>query len=70
MYKLSLRELLINKLGGDGMVEIDTVIKTKRYIEGKWVVARPVKDPRVLKRLIDAFLVFFGKAEAVSFYKQ
>lgn len=51
------------------MIEIDT-LTTKRYIEGNWVVSRPVKDPRILKRLKDAVLVFFGKAEAVSFYKQ
>lgn len=52
------------------MIDIDTLIESKRYIGGKWVVARPVKEPRVLERLIDAFFILIGKAEAVSFYKQ
>lgn len=61
---------MINKLGGDEMIKIDKLVESKIHIEGKWVVARPVKDPRISERLKDAFLVFIGKAEAVCFYKQ
>ena len=50
------------------MVPIDS-LTTKTYIDGKWVVARPVKDPPI-QRLKDAIQVILGKADAVKYYKQ
>ena len=52
------------------MLEIDSLVETKTYIDKKWVVARPVRDFRFHIRLKDAFFVFVGRAEAISFYKQ
>ena len=52
------------------MINIDSLIKEKTCIDGKWVVARPVKDNRLFERLKDAFQVIFGKADAVKYYRQ
>lgn len=52
------------------MLNIDSLIEIKIYLDGKWVVARPVKDNRIFARIKDALLVLFGKAEAIGFYKQ
>jgi len=50
------------------MVTIDS-LTVKTCIEGKWVVARPMKDP-LPQRIKDAIQVILGKADAVKFYKQ
>jgi len=52
------------------MMDVDSLVQTKTCIDGKWVVARPVKDSRILERIKDAVLVVVGKADAVSYYKQ
>ena len=52
------------------MIDIDSLICNKTYIDGKWVIARPVKDPRLWQRIKDAVQVIQGKADAVKFYKQ
>lgn len=52
------------------MIEIDSLVQSKTCIDGKWVVARPVKDSRILVRIKDAVLVALGKADAVRYYRQ
>lgn len=51
------------------MMNIDSLLNTKTCIDGKWVIARPLKD-RLFQRIKDAWKVVTGKADAVMFYKQ
>jgi hypothetical protein len=51
------------------MNKIDELVNTQTYIDGKWVIARPILDT-FRRRLKDAFQVLIGKADAVKFYKQ
>lgn len=44
-------------------------LETKTEIDGKWVIARPMPGPFLL-RLKDAWLVAKGEADAVRFYGQ
>jgi hypothetical protein len=41
-------------------------------IDGKWVLARPInwKCRTLSERIKEAWAVFTGKAEAITFYKQ
>ena len=51
---------------------IDSLIGFRTEVDGKWVVARPVnhKYRSLRQRLVDAWAVFIGKADAVTYYKQ
>lgn len=51
------------------MLSADELVRTLAYIDGKWVVAKPLKQP-FIRRIKDAIQVVIGKAEAVVFYKQ
>jgi len=64
-----LEELFSYRNGVWNMIDVDTLI-TKTCIDDKWVIARPVKDSRLLERMKDAFQVLLGKADAVKYYKQ
>ena len=48
---------------------IDCIIKNTKKIDDMWFIARPVKGP-FLCRVIDAWFVLVGKADAVVYYKQ
>lgn len=52
------------------MINIDSLVNAKTCIDGQWVIARPVKDSRLIERFKDAVQVLFGKADAVKYYKQ
>lgn len=51
------------------MINIDS-LNTRTCIDGKWVIARPVKDSRLSERMKDALQVLLGIADAVKYYKQ
>lgn len=51
------------------MLNADTLNENQTYINQKWVIARPMLQP-FLMRLKDAIQVIKGNAEAVKFYKQ
>jgi len=51
------------------MLRIDDLVDTHACVDGKWVIARPLKD-RLFQRIKDAWKVVTGKADAVMFYKQ
>ena len=51
------------------MLRADDIAGTTVEINGKWVVARPIKQP-LFRRLKDALKVLKGEAEAVKFYRQ
>lgn len=48
------------------MLRADDLIHNKKYKDGKWVIARPIKQS-VPRRIKDAIKVLKGNAEAVSF---
>jgi hypothetical protein len=60
------------------MNQIDNILKnqemSKKYIDGKWVVARPEnfkpKYTTLLFRLKEAWNVLLGRAETLYYYKQ
>lgn len=51
------------------MLKAEKLNETQAFIDGKWVCAKPMKQP-FKYRLYDAIQVLKGKAEAVRFYKQ
>lgn len=51
------------------MLNADTLNENKTCIDKKWVIARPIPQP-FLMRLKDAIQIIKGNAEAVKFYKQ
>jgi len=51
------------------MLQVDSLYETKTEIDGKWVIARLIKDS-FLNRFKDAIQIILGNAEAVKFYKQ
>lgn len=51
------------------MLLVDNLSNTTTCINGKWVVARPIK-PGFIQRVHDAIYVISGKADAVKFYNQ
>lgn len=51
----------------EGLREICAM--THREVDGKWVPARPEVNS-FFSRLMDAWKVLIGKADAVSWYKQ
>ena len=48
---------------------IDCLLDIKAEVNGKWVVARPLKGP-FWWRVKDAWRVLTGKCDAVRFYGQ
>jgi hypothetical protein len=52
------------------MHEVDSLLTSCKEIDGKWVVARPYVDMYWKVRLLAAWKVLTGKADAVTFYKQ
>jgi hypothetical protein len=59
----------MNKFGGINMLRADDLKHTTTEIDGKWVIAKPMKQI-FIRRLKDAIKVLKGEAEAVIFYKQ
>lgn len=51
------------------MLRADTLHQNQTEIDGKWVIARPIK-PSFIRRLKDAWQVIKGNADAVKFHKQ
>lgn len=51
------------------MLRADDLHENTTMINGKWVVARPIKQP-FIRRVKDALKVLKGEAEAVIFYRQ
>jgi hypothetical protein len=51
------------------MLKADEIKYNQTEINGKWVIAKPIMQPFVM-RLKDAIKVLNGKAEAIEFYKQ
>jgi len=51
------------------MYNVDTLHEITTEIDGKWVIARPIKQGFII-RFKDAIQVLKGNAEAVKFYKQ
>lgn len=51
------------------MLRADELFDTKTCIDGRWVIARPLKD-MPFRRIKDAWKVLIGKADAIQFYKQ
>lgn len=51
------------------MLKADELRHNKTCIDKKWVIARPLIQPFIM-RLRDAIAVLKGRAEAVTFYKQ
>ena len=51
------------------MLFIETLLDTKKEIDGKWIIARPEKYT-FISRIRDAWQVIKGKADAIKFYKQ
>lgn len=51
------------------MLNVDNLHETSTEIDGKWVVARPIKGS-FITRFNDAIQVLKGNADAVKFYKQ
>lgn len=51
------------------MLKADELNQTQAYINGKWVVAKPFKQPLPM-RIKDAIQVLKGKAEAVVFEEE
>ena len=41
-----------------------------KLIEGRWVPARPLGDPSLRNRICAAWLVFTGRADALTWTKQ
>jgi len=51
------------------MLNIENLKENQACIDGKWVIARPLLSPFII-RLKDAIEVLKGNADAVKFYKQ
>jgi hypothetical protein len=51
------------------MLKADDLNQNQTCVNGKWVVAKPIKSPLSM-RIKDAIQVIKGKAEAVVFEKQ
>ena len=51
------------------MLKADELQNDTREINGKWVIARPIKQ-NLKRRFKDAIKILKGEAEAVIFYKQ
>ena len=47
------------------MIDIDT-LTAKTCIDGKWVIARPVKDSRIIERIKDAWQVLFAADDLIE----
>ena len=52
------------------MYDIEKLRDNQIFIDGRWVLARPIPSSSIIDRLKDAIAVFKGKADAVKFYKQ
>lgn len=51
------------------MLRADEIAETKTQTDGKWVAAKPIKQP-LIRRFKDALKVLKGELEAVKFYRQ
>jgi hypothetical protein len=61
--------VMYHRKDGNTMLNADTINEDQIWIDGKWVVARPVNGT-LWGRVKDAFTVLTNKADAVKFYKQ
>ena len=51
------------------MIKADHLMESQVQVNGKWVIAKPIKQP-LIRRIKDAIQVVKGNAEAVVFEEQ